>query len=301
MQYRSIKTIILTVSVLAFSVPAQAQVYLKSEYIIPSKFKDEDKQNLGGKGGLSSIDGGLRIPVSIKMNENNRPTAWAVALGGTYASMHTKNLSEEYYLSEILNAQLGIMHLRLLNDKWSMLAVVGAGIFTSELSKISGNSILGQGGILFIRHAKPNFDWGFGVSLNNALGYPMIFPSFYLNWELDGKYEFKLSMYNSFEIGVNTRINDYFKLGIVGESKGLMSAVKVNGRSMYFVTQYGYAGVQPEFRIEKSLSIPVTCGVSFSRDTYFQSKSLKAFYVSKDDYPHFGVSGYFAVGIKYGF
>lgn len=301
MQYRSIKTIILTMSVLILGVSAQAQVYVKSEYIMPSKFKDEDNRNLGGKGGLSTIDGGLRIPVSIKMNENNRPTAWAVALGGTYASMHTKNLSKEYYLSEILNAQLGIMHLRPLNEKWSMLAVIGVGVFTSDLNKISGNSILGQGGILFIRHAKPNFDWGFGVSLNNALGYPMIFPSFYLNWELDGKYEFKLSMYNSFEIGISTHINDRFKLGIVSEATGLMSAVKVDGKSMYFVTQYGYAGIQPEFKIGKSLSIPVTGGVSFSRDTYFQSKNLKAFYDSKDDYPHFGVSGYFAIGIKYGF
>jgi hypothetical protein len=87
---------------------------------------------------------------------------------------------------------------------------------TSDLDKISGKKILGQGGVLFIKHAKPNFDWGVGVVINNALGYPMIFPSFYLDWQLNGKYELKLSMYDTFEFGVSTQINEHFKIGIVG-------------------------------------------------------------------------------------
>jgi hypothetical protein len=284
-----------------FGLTAQAQVYIKSEYIPYSSFKDENGDKLGGKGDLKVIDAGIRIPVSIKMDENNKPTAWAVALSGTYASMGTKELSKEYYMSEILNAQIGLMHLRPLNAKWSMLATIGAGVYTSDLDKISGKSILGQGGVLFIKHAKPNLDWGVGLAINNALGYPMLFPSFYLDWRLDGKSEFKLSFYDTFEVGVSTQINDYFKLGIVGGSNGLMSAVEKDGKNMYYVTQYGHIGIQPEFKVGKSLSIPITAGVSVARDTYFQSRTLKAFYDSKDGYPHFGVSAYFSVGLKFGF
>jgi len=295
------KTIILIPLFIAFGLCAQAQVYLKSEFITRSKFKDEENNEVGGRGGLTTIDGGVRIPLYAKMNENNRPTAWAVALGGTYAFLNTKDLSREYCLSEILNTQIGVMHQRPLNEKWSMIAVLGVGIFISDAENISGNSILGQGGVLFVRHARSNFDWGVGMSLNNILGYPMIFPSFYLNWELGGNYKFKLSMYKSFEIELSTQINDRFMLAILSESSGLMAPVKVDGKSLYFITQYGYLGIQPEFKITDNLSIPVTCGMSFQRDTYFQSKSLKAFFDGQDEYPHFSNSAYFAVGIKYGF
>jgi hypothetical protein len=298
----SFKTIILTTIVCMFGLTAQAQIYIKSEYIPYSNFKDANGNNLGGKADLKTIDGGIKIPVSIKMDENNKPTAWAIALSGTYASMgETKGLSKEYYMPEILNAQMGLIHMRSLSEKWSMIATLGAGIYSSDLDNISGKSILGQGGVLFIRHAKPNFDWGVGVAINNALGYPMIFPSLYLDWRLDGRYDFKLSLYDSFEVSLGYQINDNFKLSIIGESKGLMSAVKRDGKSMYYVAQYGYAGIQPEYKLAESFAVFATGGISFARDTYFQSRTLKAFFDSKEDYPHFGISAYFSVGIKYGF
>lgn len=301
MQLKLLKTVILATIISVSGFTVQAQVYLKTEYIPYSSFKDENNNKLGGKADLKTIDGGIRIPVSIRIDENNKPTAWIVALSGTYASMGTKNLSRDYNMPEILNAQVGLMHLRPLNDKWSVLAVLGIGVYSSDLDKITGKSVLGQGGVLFIKHAKPNFDWGVGVAINNALGYPMLFPSFYLDWKLGGKYEFKLSMYDTFEVGISTQINDYFKLGIVGESKGLMSAVEKDGKAMYFVTQYGYAGIQPKFKISEHLSIPITAGVTIAHETYFQSRTLKAFLNSKDDHPHFGVSAYFSAGLKFEF
>lgn len=292
----------LLVCTLLFSVlKTQAQVYFKSEYITSSKFKDENGKNVGGKGGLNTIDAAIRIPLSLRMDGNNKPTAWAIALTGTYATLDDHNLSKEYFMSEVLNSQIGLMHLRPISEKWSILTVAGVGIFTSDLNKISEKAILGQGGILFIKHARPNLDWGVGAAINNALGYPMLFPSLYLDWRLDGIYSFKLSMYDSFQLGLSSQLNDHFKLGIVGESKGLMSAVKRDGKNKYFVTQYGYAGIQPEYKIVEGLNIFATGGVSFKRVTYFQSRTLKAFYQSRDSYPHFGVSAYFAAGIKYGF
>jgi len=295
-----IKTILLGCLITFFAVDAHAQFYLKSEYITSSKLLDEEDNKTGGKSDLKIIDGGLRIPLSVKMNENNRPTAWAIAIGATYASMDDKNISDEYIMKEILNTQLGLMHMRPLNEKWSLLAIIGAGIFTSDLGHITGKSILGQGGVMFIKHARPNFDWGVGIALNNAVGYPMVFPSFYLDWKLEGKYKFNLSMYNSLSLELSTYINDSFKLSLTGESNGLMSAVKKDGKDMYFVTQYGHFGIQPEWVIGKSFSIPFTVGVSLTRDTYFQKRTLKSFFEDKDSYPHFDVSAYFSLGIKYG-
>lgn len=316
MEYKLMNIVTISFFIIIFGNNGYAQIEIKSEYITSSKFKDADGNKLGGKGDLKTIDGSVQIPISIKMNENNKPKAWAVALSGTYASLGNENLAKSYSESEILNAQVGLIHIRPLNDKWSMMALLGVGIFTSDLDKISGKAILGQGGVLFIRHAKQNLDWGVGVALNNALGYPMIFPSFYLDWRLDGKYQFNLSMYNSFKVGVATQFNDKFKLGLIGEFKGLMSAVNKDGKDMYFVTQYGYLGLQPEFLLGKSLSIPITIGVSMSREVYYKDRTIKAFFdddksisydnngfnkIESDKRPSFGVSAYGSIGLKYKF
>lgn len=299
---RYIKVIVfLGMLFLLAAVDTQGQVYLKTEYIMPSSFKSAEGVKLGGKGGLTAVDGGLKIPVSVRMDENNRPTAWTLALGATYASLNVSKLSKDFFVSEILNAQLGMMHIRPLNTKWSLLAVLGVGIFTSGLDKIDANSILGQGGLMFVRHARPNFDWGVGIAINNALGYPMLFPSFYLNWELEGTYEFQLSMYNSFDISLSRQFSERLKVSVLSEVSGLMAAVKVDGKSKYFVTQYGYLGVQPEYRFAPFFSIFATCGFAYERETYFQEKTLKAFFDAPDEYPHFDKSVYLAVGLKYGF
>lgn len=209
-------------------------------------------------------------------------------------------MPSDFTEKELMNAQMGVMHLRPLNEKWSILAILGAGMYTSDLNKISGSSFLGQGGVLFIRHANKNLDWGAGIVLNNALGYPMIFPSLYLDWKIEGKYKFKLSMYNTFEAEISTQLSKSFNLEIHAESKGLMAAVEKDGSKKYFVMQYGYIGIQPEFRIGKYVSIPIVGGIVASREAYFRSRTLKAFFSSKDDYPHFGVSPYFSIGIRYG-
>ena len=301
---------------LMYCAQINAQVYFKTEYISSSKYQDEDGNKNGGKGDMKTIQGGAKIPLSVKMNENNRPTAWAVAISGSYASMDNKNLSKDLYLREMLNAQVGLIHMRPLNEKWSMMALLGAGWYTSDLSKMSGRSILGQGGVLFIKHAKPNMDWGVGVALNNVLGYPMIFPSLYFDWRLEGKYQFKISMYNTFEASASMKVSDRFKLSLIGEANGLTAVVERNGKTMLFVNQYGYAGLQPEFTIGKSLSIPITIGVSMSREVYYKERTIKAFFddnksisfdkdgfaeIDSDKRPGFGISAYCSVGIKYEF
>lgn len=138
----------------------EAQISLRREYISSSKYHDENKNKNGGKGSMQTVHGNIQIPLSVKIDKNNRPTAWAVAAGGSYASLNNSNLSKDYCLSEILNTQIGIIHIRPISEKWSIMEILGAGWFTSELKHVSGRSILGQGGILFIKHAKPNLDWG---------------------------------------------------------------------------------------------------------------------------------------------
>ena len=220
-----------------------AQAYLKTEYITSSKYRDENKNKNGGKGDMKTIQGGVKILLSVQLNRKKQPTAWGIVLDGAYASLDNKNLSQNLSEREMLNVQMGLMHMRPLNEKWSLIAILGAGWYTSDLKKVTGKSILGQGGVLFIRHAKPNMDWGIGVALNNVLGYPMIFPSLYFDWRLDGKYQFKVSMYNTFEVSAGMLVNDNLNLNLVGEVHGMSAVVEKNGKTVLFVNQYGYGGI----------------------------------------------------------
>lgn len=87
---------------------------------------------------MKTVKGGIKVSLSIKMDENSKPPAWAVALSGLYASMNNKDSSKDLCLREILNAQVGLIHMRPLTEKWSVMAILVVGWYTSNLNKISG-------------------------------------------------------------------------------------------------------------------------------------------------------------------
>lgn len=291
--------IILMISFITFYQQIGAQVYVKTEYIGSSSFRDADDNKIGGKGDLVSVQGGLQIPISVKTNELNQPTAWAIALQGSYASMNNQDLSTDYCLNELLNAQLALIHIRPISEKWSLIAMLGGGIYT-DLSGFSSKCILGQGGALFVRKMNPNLDLGGGAAINNILGYPMAFIALYLDWHKDGKYDFNISLTTKAEISAGMRLNEKLKLRLIGEANGMSAVVEKDGESKIFVVNYGTVGLQPEFKLGKLLTIQMTGGVSVNRDAYFQDRTIKAFFDSEDNYPHFGVAPYISVGLRYG-
>jgi hypothetical protein len=78
-------------------VQVNAQVFIKAEHIGISSFQDKNNQKTGGEGSAMVIRGGGRIPISMKMNEDNRPTVWAIGLGGGYTKLTNENL-ESYFI-----------------------------------------------------------------------------------------------------------------------------------------------------------------------------------------------------------
>lgn len=288
-----------TIIGLFISTTINGQVLIKTEHIGSSSYKNEEGEKTGGKGGLTATHANFNIPISVKVKDQ-KVKAWSIALGGTYASFNNKHLAKDESLSEILNAQLGLVHLRPIGKRWSIMANAGVAWLTADLKRVSGKSILGQGGVLFIRHEKHNINWGFGVSLNNMLGYPMIFPSLYFDWKLEGRYSVNASLHNSVELAASVKLLKFMKLGITSQLSGLGAAVKHNGKDMIFTNQYAYAGLQPELVFGK-VSIPIIIGVTFAREAFFQDRTIKAMFENRDDNPRFGVAPYYSIGFKYGF
>lgn len=293
---------ILLLSLISFGV--SAQVYFKGEYIGSSTYKDEDG-NKAGKGDAKVVSGGIQIPLSIKMSENNRPIAWGIGLGGSYTSFGNKNMPANSFPSEILNAQFSLTHMRPISKNWSIIASLGAGTYmgTTDLSKVKMKNILIHGGVIFVWHLKDNLAIGVGPVVNTSFGYPMAFPAFYVNWELRGKYEVKVSMLNAFEVSAGMQLHKNLKLKVIAEMNGAMALEKIGDKDMVFSHQYIITGIQPEFVIGKKLSIPITAGISATRNAFYQERSLKAFFknMDREHDPYFGVAPYVSVALKYQF
>ena len=284
---------------------ANAQVWLKAEYIGSSGFKDVDNKKVGGKGDMKVIQGGVNVPVSMKMDENNHPTAWMVGLGASYASMNNKDLSGYIDLPHIFNAQLAVSYIRPLSKKWSLLASVGAGIFmdTGSLAYVRWNNVMGMGVAAAIWHLRDNLDVGMGLALNTSFGYPMAFPALFVDWRIEGRYMVNVSMMDGAELSGGVQLHKLFRLKLIGSMSGMLAFVKHEGKDQIFTQQYIITGLQPELTITKSLSVSITIGLSAYRTAFYDDRSLKAMFRSMDrDYdPHFSPSFYASVVIKYGF
>ncbi|WP_278703815.1 DUF6268 family outer membrane beta-barrel protein [Parabacteroides goldsteinii] len=281
-----------------------AQVWLKTEYIGSSGFRDADNKKVGGKGDMKVIQGGVNIPVSMKMDENNHPTAWMVGLGASYASMDNKDLSE-YMESQIFNAQLAVSYIRPLSKRWSLLASAGVGLFmnTGSLAYARWDHVMGVGMAAAIWHLRDNLDLGMGVALNTSFGYPMVFPALFVDWRLEGRYMVNVSMMDGVEISGGMQLHKLLRLKLVGSMNGMLAFVERDGKDKIFTQQYITTGLQPELTITKSLSVPITVGLSAYRVAFYDDRTLKAMFKSMDrEYdPHFSPAFYTSIAVKYGF
>lgn len=281
------------------------QLSFKTEYLGSSGYYflppgDKPREKIGdAKGSAVVYQGAFSMPLSMKLNANNRPTAWGIGLGGSYTSLNNKNFTD-HMVSEIMNLQVGLYHLRPLNDKWSMRASVGVALLapSADLSKIRFKHVLGSGGIVFIRHLKPNLSIGGGVAINSSLGYPMIFPAVYLNWELDGKFDVNVELVEGLDVSAGYSLNDWFKLSYALEMNGQAALLEKDGKDVIFSHQYIVTGFRPEIKVGKTgLSMTAMAGLNLFRPASYSDRTLKGVFAADNDY-YFSVSPYVSFGIK---
>lgn len=289
---------------LSFCMDCKTQVSIKSEYFGTSGYRDEHNERVGdSKGSALTYQASVNLPFSMKVDEKHRPTIWGLGLAGTYVSLDNKNFTEHLVLSEIMNLQLSLFHLRPISEKWSVMATLGVGIYTdnTRFSRIRFRNVLGGGAFVFIRRMFPSLDLGAGVALNNAFGYPMLFPALYVNWNYDGKFTFRFSALDGMNLLAGYNVNKSLSLNIVTEMGGQMAMTEVKGKEKIFTHQYIVAGFRPEFKIADRISIPVTVGVNAMRAAFYDDRSLSALFKSmgREYDPCFQVSPYVSAGIVF--
>jgi len=288
---------------LLMTVKSRAQVSFKTEYFGTSNYKNNDGEKVGNSKGSAMVYSGIaNIPLAVKINKDSLSSTWILNLSSDHASLDNKNFTQDLVLSHITNLQLSVVNIRQLSQKWSLIAFAGAGIYTSEtqISKVNANSILGNGGAIFVKKINPKLDLGAGLALTNTLGYPMLFPALYVNYNSEGKYTFKFSMLNGIQASAGYNFNKTFDLHLIAEMNGQMALLKKDGKNVIFTHQYAVAGLRPEIKINKNISLPITLGVNAVRFAYFQDRNLKSFFKDKES-SYFDFSPYAAAQINYKF
>lgn len=282
---------VITLIMLCFAAKTFAQISVKTEYISNSKFYDAVANTNTGDGSAMIYSVGALVPLSMQAPKEDdpyqRPTVWGVSLNGTFVQMDNHNFPIGKELpSQVMNLGVSAIHLRPLKERWSMLMALGVGSYTPEnrLSSIHiGENVVANGAFVLVWHLRPNIEIGGGVALNNSFGYPMVFPAFYFKYNdaFSDKFTIEVGSIDGLKValGYNYRENLDFKL--IANMGGYSAYLRRNGEKEIFSQQIFVVGLQPEFKIGKHVSIPLTVGGSFIRSGRYRERKLSAMFASE--------------------
>ena len=282
---------IFTFIILLLGVSSFAQISVKTEYISNSEFYDAVADTNTGNGSAMIYSVGAMVPLSMQASAEDDPykraTIWGVALSGTFVKMDNQNFPIGKELpSQVMNLGATALHLRPLKERWSMLMALGIGSYTPEnrLSAIRiDENVLANGALVFIWHWRPNLEIGGGVALNNSFGYPMLFPALYLKYKggFSDKFTIDVSLLDGTKVAFGYDYSENLSLKLVANIGGYSAYLRRNGQKEMFSSQTFFVGLEPEFKLGKHISIPVTFGGSFIRSGRYRERTLSAMFASE--------------------
>lgn len=282
---------IFTFIILLLGVNSFAQISIKTEYISNSEFYDAVADTNTGNGSAMIYSAGAMVPLSMQASAEDDPykraTIWGVALSGTFVKMDNDNFPIGKELpSQVMNLGATALHLRPLKERWSMLMALGIGSYTPEnrLSAIRiDENVLANGALVFIWHWRPNLEIGGGVALNNSFGYPMVFPALYLKYKggFSDKFTIDINLLDGTKVAFGYDYSENLSLKLVANIGGYSAYLRRNGQKEMFSSQTFFVGLEPEFKLGKHISIPVTFGGSFIRSGRYRERTLSAMFASE--------------------
>ncbi|WP_312338938.1 DUF6268 family outer membrane beta-barrel protein [Sphingobacterium sp.] len=263
-----------------------------SNYIRP-----EDSVKTGSKSDFRRIQFNLEVPLSTKMDSSGNIKRWSWKIGAAYAKMENRGYEEPLFPTEMLNAEMGLQYLTSLRKNWSLLTFASVGIY-SDLVKVNGKDVLGQGGVLFIKKFRPNLAFGFGPVLSNSFGVPMILPGLYFDWKTNGKVKFNVNFPQG--LSASYHLNEMVDLRAVVNLDGMTAEREKNGKSTLAGFMLLTAGLQPQFNLGKSLKLQLTGGSTLARLFVENDRSLKSLFKNKSQAdPRFSPTFYTSVALKW--
>ena len=282
---------VITLIMLCFVAKIFAQISVKTEYISNSKFYDAVANTNTGDGSEMIYSVGALVPLSMQAPKEDdpyqRPTVWGVSLNGSFVQMHNHHFPVgKEHPSQVMNLGVSAIHLRPLKERRSMLIALGVGSYTPEnrLSSIHiGENVVANGAFVLVWHLRPNIEIGGGVALNNSFGYPMVFPAFYFKYKggFSDKFTIDINLLDGTKVAFGYDYSENLSLKLVANMGGYSAYLRRNGEKEIFSQQTFVVGLQPEFKIGKHVSIPLTVGGSFIRSGRYRERTLSAMFASE--------------------
>ncbi len=276
-----------------------AQSGINYDYICSSHLKDDDG-NKYGKGDISIISGKFNMPLSFKINDKRQPTIWAATLSIKYGILSNSGEAKPLNPDEIINTSLNISHIRPINDRWSVIASAGAGIYAMP-NNIMWNSILANGGLFFVYRFNSNFSLGGGGGLTNSYGIPILLPMVYVSWKKSGKYEMNLNFTGRLKVSGATWLNPKFKLELTAiEMDGMSAVIKADGKNKIYSSTMFKSHITPIYQINKNFSVYMGFGADWRRTANIRSRKLKdMFNFNHSGDRHFSTAIRISAGVRY--
>jgi hypothetical protein len=297
---------------LIFAVAARSQSGISGEFKIDyapfSKYiRPMDSSKTTAESNFKKAQLAFEVPLSLEMDRYNHPKIWSVIINGSYARMENKNyeiqdLPVEFhggFPTELLNAQIGVKHLRSISPSWSLLILASIGVYT-DMVEINKDDVLIQGGFLFIKQFNPNLALGFGPVLTNSFGIPMVLPGIYFNWESRRALHFKITFPEGAEVAY--RMSDTFDLKAVVELSGMTAETKIGNKSSLLGYQQIITGLRPQLKLGEHWTLEPTAGTTLVRNFSTTNRKIKDIFKEKNIAdPKFATTFYGAIALKWKF
>ena len=142
---------------------------------------------------------------------------------------------------------------------------------------------MANGAFILVWHLQPNLEIGGGVALNNSFGYPMVFPAFYLKYKggFSDKFTIDINLLDGTKVAFGYDYSENLSLKLVTNIGGYLAYLRRNGQKEMFSSQTFFVGLEPEFKIGKHVSIPLTVGGSLVRSGRYRERKLSAMFASE--------------------
>lgn len=279
------------------------QLEISTLYLSRSAFTDNQKVSYG-KGELYRIGLKYNQPLSVRLSDYGAPILWTASIQGSLYDLRGTGEAATQNPDDVLDASVNVTHIRPLSERWSIIATLGVGVYSAP-DEISWNSVLANGGCLFIYKVNDIFSIGAGIGLTNAYGTPMVVPMTYVKWNPKGRFEFDLNISSGVKASAQTWFGQNFKLRWnLLEMEGITSVIKVDGKGRLYSSMMLSSYLVPSFYFNKRLSIFLDAGVDLVRTCKITDRKIK--YIFHDDQKdedkrHFRPAGKLGVGVRYGF
>jgi len=270
------------------------------DYLPASRYiRPEDSVKTGSTTSQQRINFGTAFLLSNKIDTTTgKLRVWSASLSGTYAQLDNKDYEKSIFPKELLGTEIGLQHYRSLNKRWTMLALLSAGINT-DMEKIDHNDLFVNGGVVFIKKQNAKFSYGFGAVLTNSFGVPMILPALLVQWKTGER--FKVDVVFPEKLSVSTRLNKYADLALAFRMQGAAYDVekrKDNKRLM------GYSemriGLENTWHLSRNIDFIASGGSMLYSTTSFQEKKLSEMFKTKAE--HRLATNYFlSAGLRWNF